>query len=321
MNTKQNQQTNQNTNQNTQQKKKTSNSITQGRKKNNIVININEFDPSNLLFDNLIYQEKDDHGKKIPFWTSSIFYENPKDKSICSCLINLPRFYCFGINSYLDQNDGVTHSITLCLGPKDGPEEGTKLIIDKLNGIEKMYHKMLEANREELGLFNEQKLEQKKSNFMANGQIYKWKEDKNGFIGSPTLKVKIWETNFKNKVKLPEPAIFTTFYDGNTMENGQYKEIKISDLITNGTDKPNPFFVRATIRIMGAFIGNVLSCKIVVQEAVIFRVSHKPTRLLSKPTPEDMEWVSKNMNSESEKSAEEQFGNMNQNEPSADDIM
>lgn len=265
-------------------------SVVQGRKKINKVIPIQDFKLENLIFDTLVANEKEDKGRKIPYYTCNLHLENPTDKSVGTVQLRLPRLYCYGVNVFKDET--VNHTMTLALGPRDGADESTNMMVDTFNKFGEAYMKMLDSNREVLNLYKDDDLQRKK---LLYSPMFKWKTDRGQNVGSPTLKVKLWESQYSNGVRLPEPIVYTTFYDGTCVEpNGNYKVMKLSDLLPkDGEQKQIPFYVSATIRVMSAFIGSVLNYKVVVTEAVVFKANFKPNRFMAKPDKDDLEFAAK----------------------------
>lgn len=277
-------------------RKQSNNSIVKGKKKDlNASFEITQLDVlNNAIFDTPEFFEKDSSKGKIKYHTQMLWHRI-SDNTVGRFQIELPRLYCFGISKFEDTDSSTpstTHSITLCLGPKEGADETTNAIVAKLDDFTTVLKRNLDTNSEALNLYGND-LEMKK---MLIKPIYKWKTDKGIKIGSPTLSVKLWESNYDPATggKTPEPRVFTIFYDGLCVEkNGDYRVMKLEELLSD-TDKQIPFFARATIQVSSAFVGTaVCNYKVILKEAVIFKTSFKPTRLMAKPKHDDLEFSRK----------------------------
>jgi hypothetical protein len=264
-------------------------SIVQGKKKLKNSIEIANFNDENLIFDTLVKTEKTDKSnKKITFWTSALWY-GISDSSVNEVQIELPRLYCYGVSAFDDAERGINYNCAFVLGDRDGPNELTDLIKPKLDKLGDRYMNFLVQNREELNLYKEEDLTRKKLQYTPP---YKQRTDRGINIGAPILKTKLWQSSYdENGNVLPQPKIYTVFYDGLSIEkNGEYRVMTLEELLNpeqNG--RSIPFYARATIVFRSAFVGTtVCNFKVILKEAVVFRTRQTYQRLLAKPKAEDI---------------------------------
>lgn len=282
---------------NNNKRKPSNNSIVKGKRKDlNASFEVSQLDIlNNAIFDTPEFFEKDSSKGKIKYTTQMLWYRI-NDNTVGKIQIELPRLYCFGISTYEDTESSTpssSHSLTLCLGPKEGADETTNSIVSKLDDCATIFQRNLDQNSEALNLYGND-LQMKK---MLLKPIYKWKTDKGVRIGSPTLNVKLWESSYDPATgnKTASPRVFTVFYDGLCVEkNGDYRVMKMEDELISDTDRQIPFFARATIQICSAFIGTAIcNYKVILKEAVVFKTSFKPVRLMAKPKHDDLEFSKK----------------------------
>lgn len=266
-------------------------SVVQGMKKAVSSFDIKSLDTNNLIFDTLTPFEKidDKSGRKFTFHISNLWY-SLNDNTVSKVQIELPRLYCYGISSF--ENDS-NYTCTFVLGDRDGPNDITEPIKRKLDEFGAAYLMMLEQNRETLNLYKDDDLNRKK---LLYSPLYKWKSDRGQNIGSPTLRTKLWQSQFDtNGNKLPESRVITTFYDGFSIEkNGDYRIMDFSELYNPEAERQTPFYARATIVIQSAFIGQaVCNFKVVLTEVVVFKVRQTFKKLMARPKNEDVEFAAK----------------------------